>query len=196
MAENNTLDIVRGISQVMAGMYDAYDPEGERTKTGLKREEGHPIYDKRVIDGFKVKFDADRLCVNYHGEVLIKDIHRVGPKNYERELEEMFRDITKFIKKEYKIAVGKSLTLKDDGPVEADIERMSNIRSWVKAQKYYVIGGVVSRKNDERERESDPYIKSHSEAIRKFLSLSSKQNPKNRFKQNPPRPGLGEVDKG
>ena len=52
----SVLEIVNGISQVMANAYDgATDENGEPIKIGLKREEGHPINDSRVMDGFKVK---------------------------------------------------------------------------------------------------------------------------------------------
>ena len=41
-----TLEIVNGISQVLANTYDgALDENGEPVKIGLKREEGHPILD-------------------------------------------------------------------------------------------------------------------------------------------------------
>ena len=46
-----TMEIVNGISQVMANSYDgALDEKGEPIKVGLKREEGHPINDSRVMD--------------------------------------------------------------------------------------------------------------------------------------------------
>ena len=48
----NILDIVRGLSQAAANAYDGYENVDE--KIGLKREEGHPITDSRVVDGFRV----------------------------------------------------------------------------------------------------------------------------------------------
>ena len=56
MAEkDNILDIINGISQAAANAYDgALDENGEPLKVGLKREEGNPILDKRVMDGFNV----------------------------------------------------------------------------------------------------------------------------------------------
>ena len=78
---------------------------------------------------------------------------------------------------------------------------MSNIRNWVQSTKYYKIGNLTKNVMDidePNEERSTEYRKEHGidNAIRNFLSLSSKQNPKNRFKKNPPRPGPGEVDKG
>ena len=41
MAENNVLEIIRGLSQAASLSYDGLDSDGERIKAGLKREEGH-----------------------------------------------------------------------------------------------------------------------------------------------------------
>ena len=47
------LEIVRGLSQAAANAYDgALDENGELLQVGLNREEGNPILDKRVMDGF------------------------------------------------------------------------------------------------------------------------------------------------
>ena len=56
----SVLDIVRGISQAAANAYDGsqdekYSLDGEARKIGLKREEGDPIIDSRVVDGFNVR---------------------------------------------------------------------------------------------------------------------------------------------
>ena len=52
-----TLEIIRGISQAASNAHDgAIDEKGEPIKVGLKREEGHPLLDKRVMDGFSIKF--------------------------------------------------------------------------------------------------------------------------------------------
>ena len=53
-----TIEIVRALSNIVGELgYDgAHHPDGEPVKIGLKREEGHPILDKRVMDGFGVKF--------------------------------------------------------------------------------------------------------------------------------------------
>ena len=49
-------EIVQGLSQAAANAYDgALDESGEPLKAGLQREED-PILDKRVMDGFNVKF--------------------------------------------------------------------------------------------------------------------------------------------
>ena len=179
--ENTILDVIRGISQALTNTYDGYDDQGNRIEIGLNREKGNPMIDSRqgLMDGFGVQFHGNQLCVKYHGEVNIKDMHRSGPKNFERELEATMADIAKYIKKEYKKTTGKSLTLKDAGEVAASVQRMNSIRNWVQAKKYYDIGGLsdVTPSRESGERSIDDNIK-------KFLDLSSKKKPRNVTRKN------------
>tara|TARA_R110002051_G_scaffold50104_1_gene97253 strand:+ start:416 stop:1063 length:648 start_codon:yes stop_codon:yes gene_type:complete len=213
---NDVLKVIRGISQALSKNYDgAYEKDGwtdfydgdERkpVKIGLKREKYDNInVDSRsgLMDGFGCHFHGNKLCIKYHGEVSMKDIHRNGPKKFESEIEQTFSDIANYIKKEYKKHTGESLTLTSDGEADSLIQRMSNIRNWVQSTKYYKIGNItkdimdIDEPNEERSTE---YRKEHGidNAIRDFLSLSSRKNPKNVFvNKQPERPGLGEVDKG
>jgi len=185
------LDIIRGISQAASKGYDGLDSDGERIKVGLKREKGDLIKDKRVMDGFGCYFHGNKLCIKYHGEVNIKDIHRSGPKKYENEIEQMFGDIVKFLKKEYKSVTGHALTLTPQGDADSLIQRMNSIRNWVQSSKWYKIGGCDGVESVDPEKEY-----TIDDQIRNFLSLSSKKNPKNVKRKQPTRPGLGEVDKG
>ena len=135
-----TLEIVRGISQVMANSYDgALDENGEPIKIGLKREEGDPITDSRIMDGFKVQFAGDQLCIHYHAEINVKDVH---DKSFESNLTQMIGDIAKFIKKEYKKITGSSLSLEAAGECDAIVQRTSRVRSWVQAKQYFELGGI------------------------------------------------------
>ncbi len=135
-----TMEIVRGISQVMANSHDgALDDKGEPIKVGLKREEGDPIIDSRVMDGFKVSFYGNQLCIHYHSEIKLKDVHASG---FESDLEKMIADIAKFIKKEYKKVTGDALTLKAAGEVDAIVQETSRVRCWVQAKQYFDIGGI------------------------------------------------------
>jgi len=137
-----TLEIVRGISQVMANSHDgALDDEGEPIKVGLKREEGHPINDSRIMDGFKISLYGTQLCIHYHAEIDLKDTH---DKNFESALEQMIADIVKFIKKEYKKITGSALSLKSVGDVDAIVQNTSRVRTWVQAKQYFDIGGIDS----------------------------------------------------
>ena len=68
------LDIVRGISQAAANGYDGsqyenHSYDGKATKIGLKREEGNPILDSRVVDGFGVKFHGNQLYISYQSDI-------------------------------------------------------------------------------------------------------------------------------
>ena len=76
------LDVIKGLNQAAANAYDGYQNMDETI--GLRREEGHPIVDSRVIDGFSVKFAADKMIIGYQSEVLMKEVH---PRNqFENEI--------------------------------------------------------------------------------------------------------------
>ena len=92
------LDVVQGLSQAASNAYDGYENMDE--EIGLRREEGHPILDSRVIDGFNVRFSGNKMVLSYQSEVLMKELH---PRNqFENEIERKLSDIVKFLKKEYK----------------------------------------------------------------------------------------------
>jgi len=156
-----TLEIIRGISQALVYAYDGghkedYTDDGEAHSFGLKREEGDPIIDKRVIDGFKVKIQGNKLCVNYHSEVHLKEVH---DNQFESNLENTINDVVKFLKKEYKKVTGDTLTLTEDGEMEAIVQSTSRIRSWVQAYRWYKIGGIddvkpVAEASEERLKDS------------------------------------------
>ena len=172
-----TLEIIRGISQALAYSYDGahdarYTDDGEAHTIGLKREEGDPILDSRVIDGFKVKISGNKLCIHYQSEVKLKDVH---DKNFESDTESMINKIAKFLKKEYKKVTGNTLTLTADGEVESIVQSTSRVRSWVQAYKWYKIGGIgdVEAVGEESEDRLDASIK-------KWLELGKKSpKPKN-----------------
>ena len=131
------VDILRGISQAAAGMYDgAADEDGEPIKIGLKREEGNPMLDKRVIDGCKVRCSGKTLIVSYHSELLLKDVYS---KNLENELEQTMSDIVSYLKKQYRKVTGNTLSLKEKGEVDARVESTSRVRVFVTASKHYEI---------------------------------------------------------
>ena len=131
------VDILRGISQAAAGMYDgATDENGEPIKIGLKREEGNPLLDKRVIDGCKVRCSGKTLIVSYHSELLLKDVYA---QNLENELEQTMSDIVSYLKKQYKKITGNTLSLKEKGECDARVESTSRVRVFVTARKDYEI---------------------------------------------------------
>jgi len=63
-------EIVQGLSQAAANAFDgALNEDGEQLIAGLQREEGDAILDKRVLDGFNVKFYGNMMCLSYQSEV-------------------------------------------------------------------------------------------------------------------------------
>ncbi len=94
----NMFDIVRGISQAVSNTHDgAIDENGDPVVIGLRREEGIPILDKRVQDGFNVSYSGNMLCVHYHSEVMLKEVH---DNKFETNIESIIESIASFIKKE------------------------------------------------------------------------------------------------
>ena len=99
MAESNILEIVQGLSQAAANAYDGSHDErfvrdGEVKKVGLHREEGCPIMDKRVMDGFKIKFYGNRVCIHYQADIKLKQIYA---GNFESEMESMINKRITFV---------------------------------------------------------------------------------------------------
>jgi hypothetical protein len=133
-------EIVQGLTQAAANAYDgALDEKGEPVKAGLQREDGDPILDKRVLDGFRVKFYGDKMCLMYHSEVQLKEVHENG---FENEIEGRIAEISKFLKKEYRKITGNSVTLTPEGEVDINVESVSRVRSWFVAKKHYTVGGL------------------------------------------------------
>ena len=151
-----TLEIINGISQVLSNSYDgALDESGEPVKIGLRREEGNPLIDARIMDGFAAHISGDRLHIKYHAEIPLKEVHSNG---FEGEMESMVEKVKSFIQKEYNKVMKSSLSLSDPSEVDVLVEYISRIRCSVKVHKCYKIGGVQSEANDQgiEGREIDP----------------------------------------
>ena len=173
----SVLDIVRGISQAAANAYDGshderYAADGKARKIGLNREEGDPILDKRVIDGFKVKFSGDGMCINYQSEIKLKEVYAGG---FEDEIARRINEIKKFLQKEYKAITGESvrITPMKDDEVHVMVQSVSRVHSWVQAHQWFKISGVDS------EPILSPSEDTVDKSIRDFLSLNSKKRPSN-----------------
>lgn len=166
------LNVINGISQVMANSHDgAMDAEGEPLSTGAKREEGNPLTDSRVIDGFSVKFHGNLLCVTYQVDVKLKEVH---DSTFESDIEQTVNDLVSFIKKEYRKVTGSALTLKEKGEIEILVQYLSRVRTTVIAKKDYEIGGegvdTVSAESEDR----------LDDTFKKFLELGKNGGrPKN-----------------
>ena len=153
------LEVFRGISQAMGYAYDgATDEKGEPIEIGLRRDDKDPMLDSRdgQMDGFGVKMVGDKLIVNYHSEAPMPEVHKKGPSAFENEVEQRFANIVKFLKKEYKKAVGKALSLKADGDAEILLQYMNRKRSWIQATKCYTIGGLGKSVVEPERKPFDP----------------------------------------
>ena len=121
-----TLEIIRGISQAASNAYDgshhaSYSPDGEVREAGLKREEGHPLLDSRVVDGFSVRFHGPLLCISYQSEIKLKEVYA---QNLENEMSSMIDKIATFLKKEYKKITKNSLSLTAQDEVKVLVEHI------------------------------------------------------------------------
>ena len=145
-----TLEIINGISQVLAKKYDgALDENDEPIKIGLKREEGDPLVDSRVMDGFGVKFEAGNcLCVTYSSEIKLKEVYG---GTLENDVSSKISDVAAFIKKEYKTLTKSGLTLAPHGEVAVLVQPVSRVRTLVTAVQKFKIGGVEEVKDERPE---------------------------------------------
>jgi len=169
MAEKaNIIDVLNGISQVMANAHDgATDSEGKPLETGLRRDKEYDINDRRLLDGFRVQFHGKNVILKYHAEVKLSEVR---DNKFESNLESTIAEVASFLKKEYKKLTGKALTLKKVGDFSSRVEIASRHRAWVTAQCDYDLGldGLVNP-----ESKSEKVDKK----ITDFLSKGRKENP-------------------
>ena len=182
----SVLEIVRGIAQAASNAYDGAHDErfvrkGEDKKVGLKREEGCPINDSRVMDGFNVRMQGDRLILSYHSEISLKDFHS---NRYEDDVEQTINDIVKFLKKEYKSVTGNSLTLTADGETNMHAQSVSRVKTWVQATKAYKIGNMGE--TEEVGTSSEDRL---DNSIKKWLAIGKEQYPGAKKPENVSRKG-------
>ena len=140
----SVLDIVRGISQAAANAYDGsqdekYSLDGEARKIGLKREEGDPIIDSRVVDGFNVRMSGPILTISYQSDIKLKDVYA---GDIEADVDEMIENVASFLKKEYKKVTGDTLSLSAEGEVDVLVQNTSKVRVFVVGKKNYKVGNL------------------------------------------------------
>ena len=172
------MELLKGISQVMANTYDgARDEKGEKIKVGLRREERIDFHkfkgsspDCNLLDSFKARVgfyaykDGAWPCLNvsYHGEIKLEEVH--SPKLV-GDIESHIAEAVKYLKKEFKKVTGKELALKKHGDVEMQTEQTSRIRTFVIAKCCYEI------ENMELPKLENPADVKHSEELKKWLAL-------------------------
>jgi len=97
-------EIFRGLAQAAADGYDgAYDSDGKSIKIGLRREKRDSILERErvLMDGFNISFYGDLVCVKYHSEVLLKELHQSN--RFESEVEQSIADIVQFLLYNYSL---------------------------------------------------------------------------------------------
>jgi hypothetical protein len=172
---STTLEIIQGLNQAAANGYDGahderYVRDGEAKKIGLSRENGCPLMDSRVIDGFFVKFYDNKMCLGYQSDVLLRDVYAGG---FETEIDRKMNEIKKFLQKEYKAITGSSVTLTKDGEANIIVQSTSRVRTFVNAKQHYKISGVGELPR------LDPHIENTRDVTRKFLEQFSDKRPTN-----------------
>ena len=142
---NTTLEIIQGLSQAAANAYDGsqdekYSLDGEARKIGLKREEGDPIIDSRVVDGFNVRMSGPILTISYQSDIKLKDVYA---GDIEADVEEMIQNVANFLKKEFKKITGDALTLTAEGDVDVLVQNTSKVRVFVVGKRNYKVGNLA-----------------------------------------------------
>ena len=179
MAESTTLEIIQGLSQAAANAYDGVHDErfsldGQVRKVGLKREEGCPIMDSRVNDGFSVKFYGNKICITYQSDIRLKDVHQ--SRDFEGDMVSQLNQIKKFLQKEYKAITGNSVTLTADGEPKVLVQSTSRVRSFVQAYQHYKISKM------KEEPIMDPAVEDSRKITRDFLeNFKAAKRPNNEF---------------
>ena len=172
------LEIIQGLAQAAANAYDgAHDErftlDGQVRKVGLKREEGCPIMDKRVNDGFSVKFYGNKIVINYQSDIRLKEVHGGG---FEDNIVRQLTEIKKFLQKEYKAITGNSVSLTADGEPKILVQSTSRVRSFVQAYQHYKVSGL------KEEPILDPAVEASREVTRKFLEqVKAAKRPSNEY---------------
>jgi len=180
----SVLDVLRTISSICSkyGHDGALGDDGKPIDFGLDRDLGDPIKDSRVMDGFKVRFGGPYLYITYQGAVNLKDIHRRGGKDFEDDIERKFKRVSSFIKEEYgKMKMGR-LRLKDEGPSDTRIQRISNYRNFCTSIKRYLISNISTTKGGVIPPEKESAQLTMAESVKRMIEDSSPHNIKNRFR--------------
>ena len=184
-------EIIQGINQAAANASwdgaheESLQADGKARDAGLKRQDGHYINDRRVMDGFNVRFHGPILRLTYQAETRIKDVQ---DKGFENEVARQLAEIIKFLKKEYKAITGDTLALTKQGDHHIMVQRISNYRTDTQAHCDYLIGGLkdVTGIHATSDDDADEHTKDRLDAaVKDWLALG----PKNKRPSNDTRKG-------
>jgi len=161
----NILDVVQTIQNIVGqkGYDGALDEEGNPVKIGLKREVDNVVTDSRLVDGFGVRFQGDKMILSYSSECNIKQVQK---SNFEDMVEQNIADIISFIQKEYRGAAGKNLRLTKEGETDILVQKMSNIRTWYQTSSIYKIGSAEGVLEEDHPKDINESIKSWIKAAK------------------------------
>jgi len=140
------IETINGIHRAANDIgYDgALTVDGKPLEMGMKREQGHPVYGSRTMDGFNIGVSGTLLVLSYHTDIKLKDIYS---QDLEAEIGGMMKKIIKELKKRFKANEGSSLSLKKKGEVDVRVESASRVRYWATARCLYEIGNLGDTKN-------------------------------------------------
>ena len=170
-----TLEIIQGLSQAAANAWDGshlenYSLDSQVRNVGLNRENGVPLLDSRVIDGFKIKFYGDSMIINYQSDVMMRDLKDGG---FENEISQTVNAVKKFLQKEYKLITGKTISLKAKGDIKINVQTLSRVRTFVQAYQHYTVGGLSM------DQIGEPSKPSERDVTKKWLDQVSNKRPSN-----------------
>lgn len=139
-------EIVNGIQQAYATSWDgAHDErftyDGKAHKVGLDREEGDPLIDARIRDGFGIKIRGNQLGIVYNEEMPLR---AVANMQLENEVDAKISNIVKFLKREYKVITGNTLGLSPvpKSDVKITVEYISRVRTKICGCRWFNISGI------------------------------------------------------
>jgi len=138
-------EIVQALHQASQNAYDGSQSESfhldkKPIPIGLKRDEGHPLIDSRVIDGFQIRISGQTLILTYSCPTQIQEYH--DTKKFVAEMETTLKDIVKFLKSEAKKVNGSVISLT---PLEDEVDIFAwgcGNRREVRATRKYKIGNM------------------------------------------------------
>jgi hypothetical protein len=190
MSGSEILKVMQSLSHVLGkSKYDgAHDDEGEPYKIGLGREEGNPILDKRVNDGFSLKFmGGDKVRICYHlDSIPLKEAHG---KDFESNIEQSIADVKSFIQKEAKKTSGSPVTLQKDGEVIIEVDYISRVRCSVYAGQEFRVSQLKSASIEDSPKSIDDRLdKSFKDFLAKGGFESSKVDSKQKAPKDPQGP--------
>jgi hypothetical protein len=143
----NVMEVIEGISAAVANKH-----HGSGAKIGLRREseelvQGVSLYDTRVMDGFGVQIHNGCLYLKYNSEVPLIEVH---DKNFETDTRRILKDISSFIKDEYKKVTKSSLRLTEYGDIDILVQTVNRRTAIVTATQKYEIGNLKDLNTQKR----------------------------------------------